>query len=325
MSAWQAARARLADGRWHFQQGPIDLIIGADGDPTACEAAHEACWAAFQPVLQTLVGELRLLRSACPTDPVGDRDRVPAGSVARRMWRACLPYAQWQGLFITPMAAVAGSVADELIACYRRPGVRRAFINNGGDIALHLEPGEHWRAGVVGNVDLPSLDAALVIEASSGLRGMATSGWRGRSFSFGIADSVTVLACDAASADAAATIIANHVDIDHPAIERRPACELRDDTDLGERAVTVAVGALPEACVDEALDRGLACAIVLRDAGLIGQALLGLAGHWRSTEAVPCRLQTGRPLGALRQQRQASRVSSSDAPPTQPRPLEPIA
>ncbi len=324
MSAWQAARARLADGRWHFHQGPIDLIIGADGDPAACEAAHEACWAAFQPVLQTLVGELRLLRSACPTDSDGERDRVPAGSVARRMWRACLPYARRHGLFITPMAAVAGSVADELIACYRRPGVRRAFINNGGDIALHLEPGEHWRAGVVGNVDLPSLDAALVIEASSGLRGMATSGWRGRSFSLGIADSVTVLACDAASADAAATIIANHVDIDHPAIERRPACDLRDDTDLGDRPVTVAVGTLPRASIDAALDCGLACAMALREQGLIGQALMGLAGHWRSTEATLRPWQTDRPVSALTH-RQVWSVSLPDVPSAQPCSLEPIA
>jgi hypothetical protein len=181
------------------------------------------------------------------------------------------------------MAAVAGSVADHLIDCYRRPGVRRAYINNGGDIALHLQPGESWRAGVVGNPDVPALDAGLVVRADSGLRGIATSGWRGRSLSLGIADSVTVVARDAAAADAAATIIANHVDVADAAIERRPACEVRDQSDLGDLPVTVAVGALSPASINTALASGLACARGLVSRGLIGHALIGLAGHWLQT------------------------------------------
>lgn len=278
-AAWQPVRARLSEGRWHFQQGPIDLVIGADGDPAACEAAHEACWTQFATVLTTLVSELPALRRALPS--AGYPPEV-SGLVAQRMVAACLPHAR-QGLFITAMAAVAGSVADHLISCYRRPGVRRAYINNGGDIALHLEPGESWRAGVVGNVNAPALDAGLVVRAESGLRGIATSGWRGRSLSMGIADSVTVVARDAATADAAATIIANHVDVADAAIERRPACEVRDQSDLGDLPVTVAVGALAPASIDTALANGLACARELVSRGLIGHALLNLAGCWAQT------------------------------------------
>ena len=33
----QAQRARLPDGRWHLQHGPIDLVIGAEGEPDAVE------------------------------------------------------------------------------------------------------------------------------------------------------------------------------------------------------------------------------------------------------------------------------------------------
>lgn len=278
-AAWQPVRARLSEGRWHFQQGPIDLVIGADGDPAACEAAHEACWTQFATVLTTLVSELPALRRALPS--AGYPPEV-SGLVAQRMVAACLPHAR-QGLFITAMAAVAGSVADHLISCYRRPGVRRVYINNGGDIALHLEPGESWRAGVVGNVNTPALDAGLVVRAESGLRGIATSGWRGRSLSMGIADSVTVVARDAATADAAATIIANHVDVADAAIERRPACEVRDQSDLGDLLVTVAVGALAPASIDAALANGLACARELVARGLIGHALLNLAGCWAQT------------------------------------------
>src|SRR5690606_11493942 len=147
----------------------------------------------------------------------------------------------------TPMAAVAGAVADEIVAAYRRPGVVRAWVNNGGDIALHLAEGASVRVGLFADLarfapvagEHPGgcpglvLDGKFEIDSAMPVRGIATSGWRGRSFSLGIADSVTVLARTAAQADAAATMVANAVDVDDPGIVRRPACELRDDTDLG--------------------------------------------------------------------------------------------
>jgi hypothetical protein len=125
----------------------------------------------------------------------------------------------------------------------------------------------------------------IVTDAASPVRGVATSGWRGRSHSLGIADAVTVLAPTAAQADAAATMIANAVDCDHPAVERRPASELRDDTDLGERLVTVAVGALSTHAVDAALERGAAFAQSLVARGLVVQAMLSLQGRSRIVAA----------------------------------------
>jgi ApbE superfamily uncharacterized protein (UPF0280 family) len=272
----------LADGRWHFQHGPIDLLIEAQGQPEVCREAHDECWQAFQPVLPTLVSELTALRLPLPTTHTAP----PAlrGPVAQRMVRACLPHAQ-AGLYITPMAAVAGSVADHLIGCYCRLGIARAYINNGGDIALHLARGERWRVGVVPKVHAPQVDADLTVEGLSPWRGVATSGWRGRSLSLGIADSVTVIAADAAAADAAATVIANHVNLDHPAIRRRPACEVRDDSDLGDLPVTVAVDTLSHEAIGSALANGLAVANSLRAKGRIAHALLSLAGCWVDTAA----------------------------------------
>jgi ApbE superfamily uncharacterized protein (UPF0280 family) len=200
------------------------------------------------------------------------------------MWQACVPFSSD---YITPMAAVAGAVAQELIACYHRPGVRRAWVNNGGDIALHLAAGESVRIGLF--ADLAALDGAAALQAAhgrlqldgrftvragDGVRGVATSGWRGRSFSLGIADSVTVLARDAASADAAATMIANAVDVDWPGIQRRPANQLRDDTDLGAIPVTVHVPSLPREAVQHALAQGEARARSLQARGLIVAAAL---------------------------------------------------
>ena len=275
MSEQGPVRARWPDGRWHFQHGPIDLVIGVDGEARVVAAALEDCWLEFTRVLQRLVVELQALRA--PWTPALRLQ----GPVAARMGRACAPYVHHFGLFITPMAAVAGAVADHLVGTLRKNGIERAYINNGGDIALHLTPGSSFEVGVVANAYAPSLDGSLRIDASVPVRGVATSGWRGRSFSLGIADSVTVLAADAASADAAATMIANAVDIENAAIERAPADSLRDDTDLGSRLVTVGVPALPATEVDRALDNGLAFARRCCDRKLIHAALLTLQGRTR--------------------------------------------
>ncbi len=196
---------------------------------------------------------------------------------------ACMPYAQ--ELFITPMAAVAGSVADELIGVFHRTGVSRASINNGGDIALHLARGQAYKVGVWSQIDRAprekggtGVDGRFVVDASLPVRGIATSGWRGRSFSLGIADSVTVLADSAAAADAAATLIGNAVNCEAPGIVRAPASQLKDDSDLGERLVTIHVPALAPAAIAAALARGRRAAMRWRDRGLIHAAALFLQG-----------------------------------------------
>ncbi len=289
-----AQRHLLPDGRWHLQHGPIDLVIGAEGNPAAVTAAHAGAWQRFGAVLDELVAELPALRR-----PVAAGPCPLQGGIARCMWQACQPLS---GQFITPMAAVAGAVAQELIACYQRDGIQRAWVNNGGDIALHLAPGHSVRIGLF--ADLARLDARQVrhglaidgqfeITHKMPVRGVATSGWRGRSFSLGIADSVTVLARSAAEADAAATVIANAVNLDDPRILRRPAGELKDDSDLGSIPVTVDVPLLGHAAVLRALQAGLRRAESLQGAGLIAAALLvcqGLAMGTRSPVPSPTEL-----------------------------------
>ena len=274
-----AQRARDQDGRWHWRHGPIDLIVVAEGDPLAIEAAHAAAWSRFEGILVELVGELPLLKSAAAA--------CPNGAVARRMWHACRPH---RARFITPMAAVAGAVADELIAHYRVPGITRAWINNGGDIALHLASDASVRVGVFADIAsfVPTdasvdLDVDFAITEAMPVRGIATSGWRGRSFSLGIADSVTVLARSAADADAAATMIANAVDVEDVRIARRPASSLKDDSDLGDLLVTVDVPPLGIASVRRALVAGRAHAEALRTADVIESCVLVCQGMMTST------------------------------------------
>lgn len=260
--------------RLHLHQGPIDLLIEAfANDVNAVDAAYAAARARFADILTVLVSELPLLRT-----PLGVEPPALTGPVAHRMLAACWPH---RDVFLTPMAAVAGSVADEVLAAMAGSAdLRRAYVNNGGDIALHLAPGETFRVGLAGIEDA-ALHGTLDLRAEDGVHGVATSGWRGRSLSLGIADAVTVVAASAAAADAAATLVANAVNVDHRSIERRPACDVRDDTDLGAMPVTVAVGALPEDAVHEALRRGVATAEAMHRRGLIRAACLRLAGEVR--------------------------------------------
>jgi ApbE superfamily uncharacterized protein (UPF0280 family) len=276
VAAGSAFMRRLGLDRWHFQHGPIDLIIDVDADAGVRERCVEACWAEFQGLLPGLVRELAELRRSASQSP------AVKGAVARRMVQACAPFAAER--FITPMAAVAGSVADHLIHVFDQRGVRRACINNGGDIAFLLTLGSSFRVGICSQIErlktspqsATAVDGAFSVRYDTSVRGVATSGWRGRSFSLGIADSVTVLARDAALADAAATLVANAVDCDHAGILRVPAEQLKDDSDLGDRLVTVGVPPLPAADVERALARGCAEARRWQSRGLIHAAALFL-------------------------------------------------
>lgn len=270
--------ALLPDGRLHLQHGPIDLLIRAWGEETEIVRAYQAAWDTFRDVLATLVGELAALRA-----PLSDTKPCVTGPVAQRMVKACWPY---RDIFITPMAAVAGSVADHILAAMCAVAkLDRAFVNDGGDIAFHVTPGHALVCGLVPDLAAPGLAGTMRFDTSLDVRGVATSGRAckgrgGRSFSFGIADSVTVLARDAASADAAATIVANAVDLPrHAAITRVPAVSIDPDTDLGERLITWDVGALTQAEIDTALESGRARAETLRQAGLIWGAVLVLRGR----------------------------------------------
>ena len=267
----------LPDGRrLHLQHGPIDLVVEAGGPRREIAAAYAQAEARFRTILGELVGELAELRKPYGRDDAGPRDLSPTG---RRMVRAVRPHAD---AFVTPMAAVAGAVADEILAALRDGRrLERAYVNNGGDIALYLQPGARYTIGLAAPTEAIRPPASCTITHDMPVRGIATSGRRGRSFSRGIADAVTVLARDGATADAAATLIANAVDVADPAIRREAAESLDPDSDLGKLMVTIAVGPLAAGAVAAALDSGVAAARRMLDRGLIDGAVLLLQGRYR--------------------------------------------
>lgn len=270
MAQVTGAQARMlpCGTRLHLHHGPIDLIISAEG---AQQVAFAAARARFDTVLEELARELPLLR-----DPMHRDAARPVGAVAQRMDSAVRPFCD---VFVTRMAAVAGSVADEVLAAMRTAApLSRAYVNNGGDIALYLGPGPRFTTAMRGHdgTDL----GRISLDAGSGVGGIATSGRHGRSLSLGVADAVTVLAKSAAEADAAATLIANAVDLPgHAAVARRPACDLDPDSDLGARLVVTGCGPLSSCDVARALDAGAARTRVLRAAGRIIAAAVCLQGE----------------------------------------------
>ena len=257
-----------AGARLHLQHGPIDLILGTDGVGRARQVAFDAATARFQTVLEELVEDLPALRR-----PVGSQ--ALSGEIACQMQAAVRPYLPD---FVTPMAAVAGAVADAVLqAMCNAAELQRAYVNNGGDIAIHLSPGAAFTTAMA---EADGADLGRIrIKHGQGIGGLATSGRLGRSLSRGIADSVTVLAASAAQADAAATMISNAVDLPgHAAVQRSPANTRDPDSDLGDREVVTGCGYLSETDCAKALANGADYANHLVQTGLIQSAALFLRG-----------------------------------------------
>ena len=266
----------MADNRLHLQHGPIDIIAHVDAPEEVRKRLYTSASNRFSTVLVELVAEMDLLKQPWSAD-LPD----PKGGIAQKMCFAV----RGSGIFVTPMAAVAGAVADEVLEAMLNEAkntdpcleeIQRMYVNNGGDIAFWLNAGESFSIGVVDNPGIPELNARVSLTYESLVRGIATSGWRGRSQSLGIADAVTVLAGSAAIADAAATLIANDVNVDYPGILKRPASEVKDESDLGMLPVTVDVPPLPFDQISEALKRGAQTAGNFIRTGKIEAAYLSL-------------------------------------------------
>ncbi|MBI1492671.1 UPF0280 family protein [Halocynthiibacter styelae] len=259
----------LPDGRLHLNHGPIDLVIMAEGP--GARIGFDLATRRFQTALEELVAELPALRQATGTVRL-------AGQIARRMQVATQPHLPQ---FITPMAAVAGSVADEVLEAIKQaPGLTRAAVNNGGDIALYLTDTEQMNIAI--SSDTGEIWGKINLSGQDPIKGIATSGRGGRSLSMGIADSVTVLADTAASADAAATLIANSCDLPgHPAITRERARDLQPDSDLGTRLVVTGCQTLTAVDKSRALDRAQTVAQTMVDTGLIAGGCIFLQGRAR--------------------------------------------
>jgi len=186
---------------------------------------------------------------------------------------------------LTPMAAVAGSLAAATADFLFDRGMTRVIVNNGGDVAVRLASGESVQVGVREDVTCRSWSRVILVDGTRDSWGIATSGLGGRSFTRGIASGASVIADSASVADAAATAIANASFIDDPQVVRRPAGEIDRDTDIPDLLVTVRVGEIKESTRHAGLNRALGFAERLIDRGLVLGAFVAVG---KVTGAVGC-------------------------------------
>ncbi|MGD8562428.1 MAG: hypothetical protein PVG03_07830, partial [Desulfarculaceae bacterium] len=256
--------------------GPMTLTISAwkQGAPRPVMAAQAARHAlGCLRVLADFQGYLKVradrLPEGRPLPPVVERTRLAAAAVARGL---------------SPQAAVAGAVADEVAGFAWDLGADKVIVNNGGDIALRLSPGQTLRVGVqppARNQPGPQpLLGRLRVQAEHGIHGVASSGWQGRSLSQGVADLVTVWAASASLADAAATALGNSVNVTAPGVERSRASRLDPGSGLGHAYVVENVGRLSPGQCRTALKAGQTQALDMYKQGLIRGCLLAIQGRF---------------------------------------------
>jgi len=231
-----------------------------------------------------------------------DECKLPACSMPEPPHTRHLLHVMWQSTReigdpdLTPMAAVAGTIADAVADVLREAGMTRVIVNNGGDLALRLSPGESIVVGVRPKVDHSDISGCFVLHGELGIGGVCTSGLGGRSFTRGIASAATVLAQMASCADAAATAIANATFINSPAVHRAAALNLDPSSDLHDLEVTTSVDCLSDKEASSALDQGIARAEKLVTKGRIAGAIITVQGRTRWTQTFPPILEKNVPL-----------------------------
>ena len=94
------------ENRLYLHHGPIDIIAHVDGSEEIRSDLYECSKKRFITVLEELVSELDLLKL-----PWSEVNPEPQGRIARKMFNAV----HGTGAFMTPMAAVAGAVAEEIL------------------------------------------------------------------------------------------------------------------------------------------------------------------------------------------------------------------
>ncbi|MEW5725180.1 MAG: UPF0280 family protein [Thermodesulfobacteriota bacterium] len=250
--------------------GPMTLTIAAwrrgRARPVMAAKAARSALDSLQ-VLADFQGYMKLLTGSLPEDRPLPRVVERARKAARAVDGG-----------LTSLAAVAGAVADEVALSAANLGADKVIVNNGGDLALILK----GRTTATVGLKAPrssEMVGRLTLKAGDRIRGVASSGWEGRSFSRGIADLVTVWAENASLADAAATFIAGQVVVRDSKIRQVRAREVDPLSDLGHALVTVAVGPLSPSQCRQALKQGLIATQNLFKAHLIRGCLIKVQGN----------------------------------------------
>ena len=238
--------------------GPMRLAIRAwqNSRPqiALCRQAAEASFAYLEAVAK---------HRAVLSDFPGNIKALPENELAQRMIESVRAIGDMD---LTPMAAVAGTIADAVADWLFGRGLTKVVVDNGGDIAIRLAAGETATVGIRPRIDCLDISHIADLNDRRSSWGVTTSGRGGRSFTRGIASAVTVIAESASIADAAATAIANACFVEDSSIVQMKAEapaqkqiieQMDPNTDLKGLAVTIDVGPLSIAKKIEAVQTAL--------------------------------------------------------------------
>lgn len=257
------------------EHGPLRLVIQAfSGEKPEIKFATEAAYYGFE-CLARVAGEMPLLRQRHPLILGTGHDEIASTMIenVRRIGDEDL----------TPMAAVAGTIADFVADYLFRDKITRVIVDNGGDIAIRLQPGEVVRVGFRPVITSQEISHLIQIDARKLTWGVNTSGLGGRSLTRGIASGVTAFAETSSRADAAATAIANSCFAGDDNIQQVPANTLDPNTDLGDTLVTLNAVGISSKTEGKALGNGLLKAEQLVRRGAIRGAVIAVGGKFELT------------------------------------------
>lgn len=262
----------LGPGLYYLDYGPMQMTLSAfcGKQPLDQEIMDAAGYA------KDLLAELATCLKVAKL-PAGEIKQCPASTAVLAMMIDAVKRCPDPSL--TPMAAVAGSIADSVADLLVQRGATRVIVNNGGDIALRLAEGESVKVGITSDLNSRFISHMIEVDSASKVEGIATSGWGGRGFTKGIASAAVVLGVNCRLADACATLVANHTFCPDPEIKQVRAEELDPDTDLCGHLVTAALGRLQPKTWQQALHNGLAQAREVVEQGLIYGAIIFAGGQ----------------------------------------------
>ena len=258
--------SKIIEERLYLEYGPTNLVV---------EAVHKDKQKIYNYIIKNIDQMLSELSLELSKLREKTKDSTKFNSqIAKKMndsTKIFLPR------FITPLASVAGAISETLLdETLSKFDLEKIYINNGGDAAIFLKKKQKLKFLVA------STNSFLItLEGDNCKYGIATSGWKGRSFSMGIADSVTTIAKSSAIADAAATVIANDTDIkNHKNIKKQEASKIDEYSDLKNKLVTTYVGELSLNDIQKSLKKGVMTAKSLIKKNIILTALLNIKENY---------------------------------------------
>ena len=255
--------------------GPASLVIIGEKDSEPYEFQKEK----LVQKVKSILGEIREYLPVLKQKAYKIKNTKHMPDVPRKMVEAVKVIDEAS---LTPMAAVAGSVADAMKEFLKNEGLDLVSVNNGGDISIFNIKGRGLKIDIGDIHTGKSSPYMLNIEQLIDY-GLATSGFGGRSFTLGLADSVTVVAATGAVADAAATFICNCTNTESDLVIRQKASEIDPLTDIPDDNVTIRIGKLNDNDRLQALVNGLNISANIKNQKHIYDVIIKLQGHMVTT------------------------------------------